>query len=378
LSLRGARVSFHTMRGRSRRPWHLPAFALAVVTSTTHASATDTTTTPFAGITWLHRNVAGSLNLHAVTVDLCATGIQVRATAPSEKQRTVSSFGQLVSAEVAVNGDFFTFATYQTTGLAIGSGIKWPGTHNDGFQSSIGFGKDRAEVYAPAAATNPGAWVTELVSSRPLILSGGVVKRGFTTAVCAGPVTAAGDCAKDPRTGIGLSQDKRTLYLVVVDGRQPGLSDGLTTFDLATTMKTLGAWDAINMDSGGSAQMWIKGKGIVNNPSDGTERVVANHLAVIGGGTGAPTSCTPLPSSATDAGPDAAVPAEAPAPPLSDAGASSNYGPPSAGSPSVASTTGDASGCTVSRRRSIDLGLGAVLVLAAAILRRRLTAPTVR
>ncbi|MGV3625818.1 MAG: thrombospondin type 3 repeat-containing protein, partial [Archangium sp.] len=35
-----------------------------------------------------------------------------------------------------------------------------------------------------------------------------------------------------------------------------------------------------NLDGGGSSAMFVRGQGVVNRPSDGTERVVANHLAV--------------------------------------------------------------------------------------------------
>jgi len=37
---------------------------------------------------------------------------------------------------------------------------------------------------------------------------------------------------------------------------------------------------AINLDGGGSAAMWV-GDHIVNRPSDGVERKVGNHIAII-------------------------------------------------------------------------------------------------
>ena len=37
---------------------------------------------------------------------------------------------------------------------------------------------------------------------------------------------------------------------------------------------------ALNLDGGGSTEMVVEGE-IVNQPSDGNERVVANHLAVV-------------------------------------------------------------------------------------------------
>lgn len=63
--------------------------------------------------------------------------------------------------------------------------------------------------------------------------------------------------------------------------------------ELGALMKELGAHNALNLDAGGSSAMWIRGKGVVNSPSDGSERVTGNHLAVIASGSGAAGSCDP-------------------------------------------------------------------------------------
>ena len=47
------------------------------------------------------------------------------------------------------------------------------------------------------------------------------------------------------------------MWLVVVDGRQRGYSEGVTTTELAEIMLKLGAWDAINVDGGGSSIMFF-------------------------------------------------------------------------------------------------------------------------
>ena len=56
-----------------------------------------------------------------------------------------------------------------------------------------------------------------------------------------------------PRTAFGLSADGRWLYGDVVDGRQPGYSEGADGDDLVRILKAAGAVDAINMDGGGSS-----------------------------------------------------------------------------------------------------------------------------
>jgi hypothetical protein len=83
--------------------------------------------------------------------------------------------------------------------------------------------------------------------------------------------------ARHPRTAIGFAG--RNLYLVVVDGRQPGHSLGMTLQELAQVMVDLGCTDALNMDGGGSTTLWARGA-VRNRPSDGRERPVANGLLV--------------------------------------------------------------------------------------------------
>lgn len=100
--------------------------------------------------------------------------------------------------------------------------------------------------------------------------------------------------ALNPHTAIGVSRDHSKVYLAVVDGRQQGYSEGLRTDELARVMLRFGAWDAINLDGGGSTTLVMDdtddakaNSRLVNSPSDnsspakpGTDRVVANSLAV--------------------------------------------------------------------------------------------------
>jgi hypothetical protein len=83
-----------------------------------------------------------------------------------------------------------------------------------------------------------------------------------------------------PRTGLGYSQNKDTLVMCVVDGR--GVSNGVTTLQLAEIMKSGGAWTAFNMDGGGSSTMYVAEYGkAVNKVSDGTERAVSNGVYIV-------------------------------------------------------------------------------------------------
>ncbi|MGZ8780720.1 MAG: phosphodiester glycosidase family protein, partial [Thermoanaerobaculia bacterium] len=87
--------------------------------------------------------------------------------------------------------------------------------------------------------------------------------------------------APHPRTAVAVSRDRRTLYFVVADGRRPDVP-GMTLPELADFLvREVGACAAMNLDGGGSSAMWV-GDAIVNRPSDGAERRVGNHLAVVG------------------------------------------------------------------------------------------------
>jgi exopolysaccharide biosynthesis protein len=75
------------------------------------------------------------------------------------------------------------------------------------------------------------------------------------------------------------------MLLVAVDGRQPRLSTGLTQPQLASYMQWLGAYQAMEFDSGGSVTMVVRLPGhrvpdVVNSPSDGHERPIANALLI--------------------------------------------------------------------------------------------------
>lgn len=218
----------------------------------------------------------------ALEIDLCASGVSARATRSNERQRTVSSFAGLVGAEAAVNGDFFSFATYATSGLAIGAGEPWADTSDGNGSGFIVFGNDRAELELPGTTVAAApAWMNELVSGRRRLVDEGIPMGADGSELCDN---------RHPRTAAGLSKDGRTLYLVVVDGRTT-ISVGMTCPELGTLMAGLGAWSAVNLDGGGSTAMWVSGEGVVNSPSDGGQRVVANHLGIHATGAGDPGSC---------------------------------------------------------------------------------------
>ena len=257
------------------------SFVIAVVLAGTVApvAAADTWTDPFPGVRRLRRTTT-TQNINVLVVDLCAPGISVRATATGERQRTVSSFGSAINAQAAINGDFFSFETYSTGGPAMSNGVAWGG--NDGtYVAPIQFGPNQVAIPAHGGTGGIQPWAREVVSGHPSLLVAGVPRDNNGDSLCT---------ARHPRTALGFNADRTKLYLAVIDGRATNRL-GMTCDEMITLFTGLGAADAVNLDGGGSSTMWLAGTGVVNNPSDGTQRVVANHLAIRATGGGVAQHC---------------------------------------------------------------------------------------
>lgn len=109
--------------------------------------------------------------------------------------------------------------------------------------------------------------------------------RGARVALGGGPalvrgskeITFKGLQPRHPRVALGWN--KQSFFLVEVDGRQ-SISAGMSFPELATYMLNLGCEEAINLDGGGSATMWVYGN-VMNSPSEGRERPAANALILM-------------------------------------------------------------------------------------------------
>lgn len=89
-----------------------------------------------------------------------------------------------------------------------------------------------------------------------------------------------------PRTCYGISQDARYFYIMTVDGRQKFVSEGASVVECAEFMRYFGAYDAINMDGGGSTTLvnWNTKKQqaeVLSHQFLGGERRVATSLGII-------------------------------------------------------------------------------------------------
>jgi exopolysaccharide biosynthesis protein len=183
-----------------------------------------------------------------------------------------------------VNGDFFK-----------ARGIKDAEGTNSKFTSEIW-----AAVLGPAV-TDGRAWASS-TSNRPCLVvhkdrnvdiemlanaapDDWEVMAGNVMLVKDGLIVPNRGKSRNPRTAAGLDAKGRKLTILVVDGRNPGISIGMSYAELSAEMLRLGCRQALNFDGGGSSVMATRDPAtgqmrILNTPSDGRERAVANTLGV--------------------------------------------------------------------------------------------------
>jgi hypothetical protein len=238
-----------------------------------------------SGLRFEHRRVSsahGGFDLDAVAVDLCDATVVPRVSAPGEGRRTVSAWAREVGAVVAVNGDYFDSRTMLPLGPARGAGHDWIERRHEHRDALLAFDTDARphlldapDSPQPALWTDAGSrlesgWPDE-IAVRERVLRDGVVRES---------PAIEHDGERHPRTALALSADQRTMWFVVVDGRTEH-SSGATTDELAQALVQLGAREGMKLDGGGSSTLYVRGLGVVNHPSDGHERVVANHVGIV-------------------------------------------------------------------------------------------------
>jgi hypothetical protein len=227
--------------------------------------------------------------IHVLKINMKTKGLRVLITPPDDpgsdmplRARTTSQFLEEFDLDIAVNGDGFS---------------PWWSRSPADYYPQIGDpvaprgeAASRGQVYGREQEPFP----TLYFSSKNTLSFDTPNKTydaisGETRIVMGGsPVDGLTDPEVHPRTAVGYSKNGKYLYIVVVDGRQPFYSQGITLAELADLMIDLGAHDAMNLDGGGSSTLVIRGGDgqprVLNSPIDlyipGRERPVGNHLGI--------------------------------------------------------------------------------------------------
>jgi hypothetical protein len=293
----------------------LGLFVAFPVGATTLALRSETTVQPGV-VLREYRASSPATDVWVLVVDLCADGVYLDSTRHSDGTQSTGSWGADVEATAAINGDFYKTSPLRVYGDAVGAGVRWP-LDQTGLDPDyadewywehagwIAFGQDRltfshtgwvkeraAELGVAEGWENgdlqpdPPDGTIALVSGFPELVVEGTVM------TCADPEDSS--CFPDrsdmrdrnPRSAMGFTEDHSTLFFVVADGRTSD-DAGLYGSELADIMGQLGAWEAFNLDGGGSSQLWVDGdyvNDIDGNNSGGGTRSVANHWGVFAGG----------------------------------------------------------------------------------------------
>ena len=191
------------------------------------------------------------------------------------RQHALASIRDGVNVLAAVNGDYFDIeSTYIPTGLSVKNGVMI---------------RDNSRNRPYSAMTKSGEYIISRGAIDQIDLStldmavGGNYILVWEGEIQEPNLVDATWTTKHPRTLAGVRADG-TILLVVIDGRQPELSNGATLVECAQLMHSLGAVKAINHDGGGSSTMLIREEQdfrVMNSPSDGNERRVFCSIQVV-------------------------------------------------------------------------------------------------
>ena len=234
----------------------------------------------------------GPWAIHLVSAELshCALDLLVvPAMDPDGATRARTPVSEMAPAAPAlalagVNGDFFRLdngvplgseLTGSTRRFSTRPALAWDTERVPWIGVPVVVG-DRIVFGQDTVAPGDGHGEVQVLGGYPELLDGGSVVADL--AVTDRPSFAA---ARHPRTAIGFDTDGGQLWLVVVDGRQPPLSVGMSLPELANLFLWLGVEEALNLDGGGSSVMSL-GERVVSSPSDAQgERPVGNSLWLV-------------------------------------------------------------------------------------------------
>ena len=244
----------------------------------------------FDGITYLRdtRQTPRAMVVHVVKVNLRAAGLRFLVTPGDPEQerslraRTTSQFLEDFGVQLAVNGDGAAPAHYNNP-------LDYYPHAGDPVEP-LGLAASEGRVYSENPDNAPVLYISRRNRARFNSPLGGVYNAisGFNMLLKDGKPLPGLDAQVHPRTVLALDEAGRNLIIVVVDGRQPGYSEGATLAEMADIVIAHGGYDAMNMDGGGSSALVMQGEDggplVLNSPIHrnipGEERPVGNHLGI--------------------------------------------------------------------------------------------------
>ena len=186
---------------------------------------------------------------------------------------TTSDMAEENNAVLAINGDYYGA---RQSGYVIRNGVVYRSQGSNGEDMVIS--KDGSLSFISESDTTTDSLIQkqawQVLSFGPVLVESGQI------AVTENDEVGMA-MASNPRTAIGTVAKNHYLF-VVSDGRTSE-SAGLSLYELANFMKSLGATKVYNLDGGGSSTMVFQGE-VVNNPTTNgnkiSERAVSDILYI--------------------------------------------------------------------------------------------------
>ena len=174
-----------------------------------------------------------------------------------------STIAKEVNAILAINGDYYGV---QESGYVLKNGTVYRNTASKNQEGLVIYEDGTAEIINESTTSintlkEKGAY--NILSFGPALVENGKVSVGTKDEVDRA-------MASNPRTAIGIIDDLHYVF-VVSDGRTNN-SEGLTLYELAEFMQSIGAKTAYNLDGGGSSTMYFNGE-VVNNPTSNGNKI---------------------------------------------------------------------------------------------------------
>jgi len=244
----------------------------------------------FPGVVYFRQEMQSPRQMvaHVLTIDTHINGLKSLVTPPSHESglictRKPSKFLEEFSLQVAINGDGFRYLDpdeYDPQEYCPNGGE--PVKINS-------YAASRGNVYSEQWAGRPILYINksnDVSFNQPVGAIFNAVSGDRMLVDKGQKVENLEDQSVEPRSAVGTNQNGRWLYLVVIDGRQPGYSEGATFPELADFLISLGTYTALNLDGGGSSAIVIEGvlggPFVLNSPIEGNipgnESEVGNHL----------------------------------------------------------------------------------------------------
>ena len=200
-------------------------------------------------------------DIHMADVKVSSSEYLKTAFAQSSYGRNVtektSDIAESVNAILAINGDYYGA---QESGYVIRNGVIYRETAKSGNEDLVIYGDGSFEIIDEDDIT--AEELLEKGAQNVLAFGPALVEDGSVSVTEDEEVGKA--MASNPRTAIGIIDENHYVF-VVADGRTSD-NEGLSLYELAEFMESLGVQTAYNLDGGGSSTMYFNGQ-IINKPT---------------------------------------------------------------------------------------------------------------